>query len=164
MDACLELLLPQMPQVDGLEQRTVNFVWGGVSYRQDPVTFHWGDHVDLVQTPVPAHLGNLLPVSCAKEIQVALSIRGQGLDLLQEEVNGSVVDWKGRSLEQLLRSLLSQCRQWVLVFELHCDQIDHVYRLGLDDCLVLLRQNLKQEAVTEGFVVISPTHEPSDLE
>lgn len=154
MDVCFELLLPQMPLVDGLEQRGVSFTWGGVSYPQGRATYHWGDFVELVQTPIPQHLGNYLPSNYITEDWVALSIRGRGLDLLQEEVNGSDVDWRGRDLEQLLRSLLLQCRRWVLVFELHCDQIDHVYRLDLQECLRILRQNLRWEASPEGFVVI----------
>lgn len=159
MDACFELLLPQMIQVVGLEQRQASFTWGGVSYPQGRGSFHWGDFVELVQTPIPGHLGRYLPANYITENWIALSIRGKGLDLLQEETNGSDIDWCGKSLVRILRLLLSQCKKWVLVFELHCDQIDHVYTLDVDDCLLHLRENLRQEANAEGFVVIPPMRE-----
>jgi hypothetical protein len=159
MDTCLELLLPHMVQVDGLEHRQVSFTWGGLSYPQGAGSLYWGDVVELVQTPIPRHLRRYLPADSVTDNWIALSIRGKGLDLLQDEVNGSPVDWKGRSLEQLLRLLLSQSKRWVLVFELHCDQIDNVYRMNLDQCIERLRQNLLWDVKAEGFVVIPPEQE-----
>jgi hypothetical protein len=156
MDACFELLLPQIARVDGLETRAVDVIACGGSRAYCPGTLHWGDFVELLQTPIPAHLGRFLPDNYITESWVALSIRGKGLDLLRDEVNGSEVDWKGKSLEQLLRILLSLYSRWVLVFELHCDQIDHVYELGIDGCLGLLRANLELNANVEGFIVIPP--------
>jgi len=155
MDACFELLLPQMIQVDGLQQKQMSFTWGGVSYPQGAASYHWGDFVELVQTPIPGHLGRYLPANYIGENWIALSIRGKGLDLLQAEVNGAEVDWKGKSLEQLLRLLLSQVSKWVLTFELHCDQIDQVYKLNVDQCLQHLRENLRRDAKAIGFLVIA---------
>lgn len=156
MDACLELLLPHLVQVDGLEYKQVSFTWGGISYPQGPGSLHWGEFVELVQTPIPAHLRRHLPSDYVTENWIALSIRGKSLDLLQDEANGSDVDWNGRNLEQLLRLLLSQSRRWVLVFELHCDQIDNVYRMSVDEAIERLRQNLQWDTGSEGFIVIPP--------
>ncbi len=155
MDACLELLLPHTIQVTGLERALATFTWEGADYPQSPTRLRWGDFVEIVQTPIAEHLRRYLPSDCEKINWIALSIRGQGLDLLQSEVNGSNIDWKERSLEQLLRSITSQCTKWVLVFELHCDQIDNVYRMNLDQCIQRLKENLRWDVHAEGFVAIS---------
>jgi hypothetical protein len=156
MDACIELLLPEMIHVAGLQQSQRSFTWGGVSYAQGPGSYHWGDFVELVQTPIPGHFGRYLPANYITEKWIALSIRGKGLDMMQMEVNGAEVDWKGKSLDHLLRLLLPHVGKWVLVFELHCDQIDQVYELDVDQCLQHLQENLRREAKAEGFLVIPP--------
>lgn len=155
MDACLELLLPGLVQLTGLEQRDVSFTWGGVSHTQTGVRFYWGRYVEIVQTPIPAHLRRFLAPKDVTGNWNAFSIRGEGLDLLQEEVNGTDINWQGKSLDQLLRLLLSQYREWVFVFELHCDQIDHVYSTSVDECLDRFRENLRRDASIEGFVATS---------
>jgi hypothetical protein len=156
MDACLELLLPHTIQLNALEWKVPSFIWGGINYPQGPERVKWGEFVEIVRTPIAEHLRKYLPANSGTETWVALSIRGEGLDLLQREVNGSSVDWHRSSLEDLLRSLLSNCSTWLLVFELHCDQIDSIYRMSVDQCIDRLKQNLRYEVRSEGFVV-TPT-------
>lgn len=156
MDVCFELLLPSKTSIDGLEYRVPTFSWGGEHHPQGDGSYFWGQFVELVETPIPSHIPRLLPRNYLNQDWVALSIRGQGLDLLEKEVRGLEVDWGGRSLEELLRVLLSQYDRWVLIFELHCDQIDSLYRLSIPDCVEKLKQSLKWEARAEGFLVIPP--------
>lgn len=157
MDACLELLLPHMIKVVGLEQKRNTFAWDDISHYGGADSYQWGDFVELVQTPIPQHLPRYLPASYITADWIALSIRGEGLDLLQGEVNGMDTDWRERSLVCILQLMMSQCSEWALVFELHCDQIDSVYRLNIDDCLRRFQENLKWSSCTEGFVIVPPT-------
>lgn len=146
MDVCFSLLLPnpvELDRIEGLERRQVTFTWGGVAYPQDPVKFRWGEYVELIETPIAEHYYPYLPADSRSKTWTSLVIGGKALDMLAIQVNErDAVDWQGRSLEGLLQLLVSHYSQWVLVFELHCDQIDSIYSLSIDECLQYLRESI----------------------
>ncbi len=48
MDLIFQIRVPKLKQLDGLEFYQKVFSWGGQEYPQDPVTYRWGDHVQLI--------------------------------------------------------------------------------------------------------------------
>lgn len=44
---------------------------------------------------------------------------------------------------------------WVVIFEWHCDHIDHVYMLDIDSCVSKIENNLKYGINREGFIIFS---------
>jgi hypothetical protein len=70
-------------------------------------------------------------------------------------VNGEEVDWFDRRLDDFLGLLLNKHKKWVLIFELHYDQIDHVYSSNVEQCISKLRANLRRDVKREGFIAIA---------
>lgn len=157
MDACFEILLSSKQPIDNLEcyQKTIS--WDGVEYPQVPKYYLWGTYIRLVERPMTQHIRNYLPPSFTENEWTCLAVEGEGFDLLELEVNGSEIDWEGKTLDSLLKLLLTPQTQWVIVFEWHCDQIDKVYSLYMDECMVKIKDNLKYEKPREGFIILSVT-------
>lgn len=155
MDASLEILVPDSADLSALVHEQTSFVWQGETFLQGDDRYTWGNFVEVVPTPVPNHLRRYTSSIKTAGTWIALPIRGCGLDMLCEEVNGRDVEWNGWSLEGLLRELLSTMPCWVLVFELHSDQIDSVYEMTAEKCVEHLKQNLRNDSEIEGFVVRS---------
>jgi hypothetical protein len=83
-----------------------------------------------------------------------LEISGDGLTLWAHETNGGAVEWMGRRLDTLLQVLLS-VEKWVVIFEPHFRQTDHVLKCSVDECLERLKRNLADRATKEGFIAIA---------
>jgi hypothetical protein len=82
-------------------------------------------------------------------------VQGKGLDLLESEVNGSEIDWEGKSFDDFIKLILTEQPQWVVIFEWHCDRIDSLYQQNVSECICQMKNNLKWENKREGFLVIS---------
>jgi hypothetical protein len=152
VDVLLQLLLPELKPVVGLEFQQEVFSWGGVEYPQEPVKYLWGSHVELIPRDLQTHIPWFLPEGFLDDGWVFLDVEGDGLDLLEGEVNGMEMDWGGKRLDDLLALLLKQSDQWAVLFELHSDQIDSVYKLTVDECMRKLKANLKRDIKREGFI------------
>ncbi len=155
MDACLELLLLNKHPLYSLELYQKKIIWEELEYPQNPKYYIWGEYIHLVECPIPRTIRDYLPPSFAKEEWVCFSVKGQVLDLLELEVNGSDIDWKERTLDSLFKLLLTPQNKWVVVFDWQCDQIDKIYNLNITDCISTLRNNLKYENSREDFIVLS---------
>lgn len=154
MDALLQLLVSEIKLVDGLTIHQEVFNWGGVDYPQGPPVYHWGSYVELIPSPIQPYIINWLPVNYKDEAWLGLDVRGNGLDLLEREVNGEQVNWMGRRLDDLLKAILIQQDRWGLIFEPNYDQLDNIYRLSIDDCVNKLKSNLRWTGKREGFIAI----------
>src|SRR4051812_6217223 len=108
MDVLFQVLLPELRAIEGLEQYQRIFNWGGVDYPQEPVTYCWGEHVELVPAELQSFIRHLLPDSYIDESWIFLDVNGNGLDLWELEVNEREVDWSGHRLDNLLKLLLEQ--------------------------------------------------------
>lgn len=155
-DSCFEILLPEFVQIEGLECKQKTFSWDGVKYPQGSPIFQWGEYVEIAPTPIPRHLEMHLPANYIDERWICLSIRGKGLELLAQEVNGVLINWNGKSLIQIIELLISKSNKWVFVFELFCDQIDSSYILNVNEVLLRFQENLKYSNNPEGFIAIPP--------
>ena len=156
MDALLQLLVPEVKLLDGLERHQRVLSWDGAEYPQDPITYGCGPHVELITSQIQPFLLQFLPDGFFKEHWTVLDVSGAALDLLEQETNGEDVDWFDCRLEDLLVRFLTQYEQWALIFELHYDQIDNIYRLSPDECIHKLKVNLSRTSRREGFIALSP--------
>lgn len=154
MDDLLAILIPAMPGIPGLEKRQAVFYWGGQEHPQEPITYHWGACVEFRTSQLQEYLWEFLPADYRDKQWLVLDVNDGALDLLEHEVNGKEVDWDSRHLDTVLRQILSQQEQWVLIFEPHYDQIDSVYSLTVSDCLEKLRSNYRRDGHKEGFICI----------
>lgn len=152
MDLIFQIRVPKLKQLDGLEFYQKVFSWGGQEYPQDPVTYRWGDHVQLIPGGAQPRVVALLPKGLLGPDLEVFDIEGTGLDLLESEINGIEVEWNGKRLDDFLCLLLRQYDRWVLVFELYEDQIDGVYELTVDECIRKLKMNLRRDIRREGFI------------
>ena len=96
---------------------------------------------------------DLLPSKARQVYWRCFSVKGPGLDLLQQSLNGKEIDWGGKGLPQLLDVLLGATEQWVVVFEMNADRIDKVFHGSIKDVLVQIESTLTDR--NEGFLAIS---------
>lgn len=153
MNACCELIIPVLPEIDGLVSSETTFTWEGEKYLQGDVHYLWGNFVRFKLTQPPKHIeGYVKKYFCGNE-PITLSIQEESLRLLELDINGISVDWEGKSLEKILRSILAASPKWMIVYELNCDQIDSSYQFTINECLTLLKDNLKfDNEQREGFI------------
>jgi hypothetical protein len=154
MDACFEILLATRQTIEYLECDRETFTWGGVEYPQGEKYYLWGKYIKLVEREIPSHILKLLPAAYGNMEWLNFSVQGKGLDLLESEVNGSEIDWEGKSFDEFLKAILTDRPQWVVIFEWHCDRIDSLYQQNVSECICQIKNNLKWDNKREGFLVI----------
>ena len=155
MDACFEILLSTRQTLEYLECHQETFTWGGVEYPQGEKYYLWGKYIKLVEREIPPHIVKRLPPAYGSMQWLNFSVQGQGLDLLESEVNGSEIDWEGQSFDDFLKLILTEQPQWVMIFEWHCDRINSLYQQNVSECIERIKNNLKWENNREGFLVLS---------
>ena len=154
MDVLFQLLVPELPQIENLVRHQRVFNWGGVDYPQEPISYKWGEHVELVLSALQPHIPELLPEGYFDEDWLVFDVADEGIELWGSELNQREVKWSGHRLDDLLRLILNQSERWVVIFELHFDQIDSVYALSPDECVEKLESNLRWIQSPEGFICI----------
>jgi len=162
MDACFEILLSTRQTLDYLEAHQETFTWGGVEYPQGEKYYLWGKYIKLVERDILPHIVKRLPPAFGSMQWLNFLVQGTGLDLLESEVNGSEIDWEGKSFDDFLKMILTEQPQWVVIFEWHCDRIDSLYQQNVNECISQIKNNLKWDNNREGFLVLSvPENEVS---
>ncbi|HMQ05584.1 MAG TPA: hypothetical protein PKD26_16825 [Pyrinomonadaceae bacterium] len=156
LDVCFQIFVPKLRQIDGLIREQEVFTWDGTDYPQEPVIYKWGNHVELIPGDAQPFVLELFPKSFISPEWNFFAVEGDGLWLLEDEVNGDSLDWDDNRLDDFLNLFLNQHDQWAVVFELHCDQIDNVYQLTVEECVRKLKQNLDRNREKEGFIALSP--------
>jgi hypothetical protein len=154
MDALLQLMLPEMVSVEGLNENRVTFFWGGEEHLQEPITYKWGMFVELVPSQLTSYILDLLPVELNVKNWKIFDIRGECLDMLCDEVEGYPVDWINSRLDDLLELLLHKSGKWILLFEPHYDTIDNIYQHTVEECITKLKESLAKSPYQEGFISI----------
>lgn len=152
MDVLLQIVVPELTLIKGLEHRQKVFSWEGVEYPQGPPTYHWGDHVKLIPGELQPFVQGLFPKDYIGRDWVTFAVEGDALYLWESEISGFEVDWHEKRLDDLLVALLTRHKQWGIVFELYADQIDSVYQMGLEECIQKIEMNLRRDVRREGFI------------
>jgi hypothetical protein len=140
MDVCCDLLVSELIQDPELVP---------VGSRADE--FRYGPHIRLALRPMPAHIAGRLPETLRG--LKSYVVTGDGIDLMEYEVNSRAPELRGPSLDTFLFKQLANRRPWAFVFEWHCDQIDDVF--SVDDVVALtkrLRANLAWNVERQGFI------------
>ncbi len=141
MDVCCDLIVPVLAEVPELV----------TMLGPDGEAFAYGPHVRLARRPMPQHIAARLPP--ALRTLDSYRVTGDGLDLLDYEVNGREPIWRGPTFVDLLKAELGGRRPWAFVFEWHCDQIDEVFAVAEVNALIeRLRSNLDWQVERKGFI------------
>lgn len=152
MDVLFQILLPNLKLIEGLERFQDVYTLEGMDYPQEPIMYRWGDHVTLIPRDIQQYVLGLFPTGLIGPDWIFLDVEGDCLDLWESEANGFEADWGGKRLDNLLFALLGQYDQWGIVFELFSDQIDGIHEVTVEECVEMLKRNLKRDVKREGFV------------
>lgn len=141
MDANFEILVETFrPHASMIRQRHVRH-WGGEEHIQRPDSFLWGEHVELkpILEPLPSFINARMPPDFREVKWQRFQIDGDLLDYLAFEATGGDVDWGQYEPTELIRLLLDDSKQWVVIFLWHWDQLDEVIELDSSQVATELR-------------------------
>lgn len=154
MDALLQLIIPEIPNLPDLQRYQREFTWAGESYPQEPVTYRWGPKVELIESQIQSFIVDLLPENFIGPNWKVLDVGDETLDLIERDVNGEEVDWYGYKAQELLTSLLDHSDKWALIFEPYYDQIDDIFRISARESVDKLESFLNRNKERKGFIAI----------
>jgi hypothetical protein len=145
MSHCLDLLLPAVPAIRGLDDPAAAWASAADAYELRP--YRWQSSVELRSYSIPASsypFFSLLPDGYVEKSWRVVTVDAPELR------GGGFSDANG-PLELLLRSILRSCDRWILSFALECDQIDGVYRDTVEGAITRLRAGIGGPQ-REGFI------------
>lgn len=148
MEYCFDILVPRIVLVGGLYENFVS--WGGAKYSQEPRVFGFEGEVFFKKQSIPLHVKNLLCSCLDVSGWECLSLQGGAIAFWEKVVNDSSV--LEVPLRNFLLGYLSTLDKWALVCELNCDEIDGVYRLGVDEVVKKMDEILCWKQEPEGFI------------
>jgi hypothetical protein len=151
VDALLQIIVPKISDIDGLEVTQPYYEWDGGKYPQTPRVVRWRD-VTLSYDEKTTYLKDLLPKNYIGEDWVWLKVSDETLDHYDISIKSGTESGNESSLETFLRLFLKETEKWVVAFILHYDQIDSVYQQDLTDLISKLATNLNENTMSEGFV------------
>lgn len=151
MDALLQIIVPKLVEIEGLELNQPIYEWDGVKYPQGPKVVSWQD-ISLSFDKKEKYLNKFLPPNYFGEDWIWLKVSDNTLDKYESLINDEVKGNDEKSIEDFIRFLLTGIDKWVIVFLLQYDQIDNVYQLDVEDCIIKLKNNLSRNIVKEGFI------------
>lgn len=149
MDALLQIIVPKIKEIDGLELIQPIYEWDGEEYPQGPKLCRWED-VEMSFDEKAKYVERFLPPNYLEDDWIWLKTSDNTLDNFESEVNDETDGEK--PFEKFLRYLLVDIDKWCVVFLLQYDQIDNVYQLNLENCITELKNNLNRNKVKKGFV------------
>lgn len=150
MEIAFEILVPPRTELEFKLTRKL-FEWQGHLYPQGFPEYWFGRHFQLIETPSPTHLNLILPGDISKMSWRCLSVKGDGLEILRN--SDANVQWDGKGLGDLLKTLLSGVSQWVIVFEIDYDKIERTFYCVPEDVERLILISLTTKI--GGFVALS---------
>lgn len=153
MDIAFEILTPAGATIPGFDFKRPTFEWQGQKHPQGLPQCAFGLHFLLVQTPIPNHINAMLPLNIQRIDWQCYSVRGDGLSVLKRNLTGERIEWQGKGLPQLLDAILTGLKQWIVVFEINCDEIDKMVQCKANEVMPLIESSLTGRK--EGFLAIS---------
>ena len=151
MDALLQIIVPEIIEIEGLKLIQPVYEWDGVDYPQGPKIVSWGN-ISLSFDEKENYISEFLPLNYLDENWIWLKLSDKTLDEYENQVNDENENYNEKTLETFLRHLLKNNDKWVISFLLHYDQIDNVYQLNTKDCINKLKNNLNRNILKEGFI------------
>jgi hypothetical protein len=146
MDALLQIIVPKLRKIEGLEITQPLYEWDGVEYPQGPKIISWQD-ISLSFDERTEYCQNFLSPNYLGEDWIWLKFSDETLDRYEILVNDETENNNEKTLETFIRLFLEDIDKWVIVFLLHYDQIDSVYQLNVRDCITKLKNNLNRQTI-----------------
>lgn len=151
MEVCFDLLIPKMAFSDGFLLQEQLLAWGDESLSQAPRRFTYNDKVKFKLQTIPEYLLGYIPSELNVTDWACLSLECDALEDWEKSVNDLSYQLPV-GLKCLLDNLLELLNQWVVIFELNCDQIDNVYQMDKSMLLEKIEVVLNWNNQPEGFV------------
>jgi len=151
MDALLQIIVPNVTQIEGLRRRDT-YELDGILYPIEPRILQWQD-ICLVFDQKTLYLEKLLPEGYISENWDWLYVSDESLSKYSDWVNDEIIENAESSLEILLRKLVENTDKWVVIYLLHYDQIDWIHKGDFNKCIASLRNTLHRDKKNEGFLV-----------
>lgn len=152
MQVCFDLMIPKACFGDSFPLQEELSSFGGESYKQDPPRYMWKEEVKFKCQVIPDHILTYIP----SEINVTewnyLSLEGNELESWEKSINKQTPEESQLLLKQMLNELLPLLNEWVVIFELNCDQIDNVYKMNSSMLLDKVNTVLNWNNEPEGFI------------
>ena len=152
MEVCFDLLIPRGCFGDDFPFKEEVISWGNESFSQDPPCFAWKGVVKFEKQKMPKHILNDIPSDLDVSDWVYLSLKGDALKAWEMNINKPSFDELLPMLKEMLDELLPLLSEWVVVFELNCDQIDNVYQMDKSILLDKIESVLNWCNEPEGFI------------
>lgn len=152
MQVCFDLLIPKTCFGDDFPFQEELASWGGESFRQDPPRYAWKEEVKFKKQAIPMHIQSYIPSDLNVSDWFHLSLDTNALETWEKSVNDSSSDESPPMLKEMLDNLLPLLNEWVVIFDLNCDQIDNVYQMDKFTLLDKIDNVLKWGNEPEGFI------------
>lgn len=155
MDALLQIAVPELVHIDGLEIVQPFYELEDVKYPQGPKVVTWKDVTLSFEEP-ESYPKRFLPAGYSTENWIWLKVSDETLDRYDIWVKKSGDEGDiNPALETFLRILLRSNDKWLIGFLEQFDQIDSVYRLNSEEVIAKIRSNLMRDTISEGFIAYS---------
>jgi hypothetical protein len=152
MDALLQIIVPKLNEIEGLEVIQPVFEWDGMEYPQGSKIVSWNG-ISLSFDEKGKYCNRFLPPNYLTEEWIWLKVSDESLDRYEISLNSENENNLENTLDNLLALLLEDLDKYVIAFLLHYDQIDSVYKLDVQNCISKIRKNLDRKVLKEGFVI-----------
>ncbi|WP_046004631.1 hypothetical protein [Pseudoalteromonas rubra] len=152
MQVCFDLLIPKTCFGDDFPFQEELTFWGDESFSQDPPRYAWKEEVKFKKQTMPEHMLNYIPSEMNVSNWVYLSLESNALETWEKSVNEPYLDESPLMLKEMLEKLLPLLSEWVVIFELNCDQIDNVYQMNKSALLDKIDTALNWDNEPEGFL------------
>ena len=152
MHVGFDLLIPKFCIDGGFAFKEVFIVWGEQSFSQDPPLFTWDNEINFREQTMPEYMLGYLTAQLDISDWVYLSLDCDAIESWEKSINDSSFDDIQPPLKKMLNELLSSLSEWVVIFELNCDQIDSVYQMDNVALINKIEATLHWHNEPEGFV------------
>src|SRR5215831_1545713 len=150
VDALLQILVPVLNEIEGMETTEPVYEWEGTEYSQGPTIVTWRD-ISLRMDPPLRYPWRLLPPGYISDNWTWLSVSDGSLNEYEEFINREGDDTLP-TLESFLRLTLAGLERWAVSFLLQRDQIDNVCETDVEGMIVNLRTCLDRIGPKKGFI------------
>jgi hypothetical protein len=157
MDIGFEIIIPVESSISQIQFAPPTYLWDGKLYAQGPpeATF---DYFKLLMSDVPEHILSLLPHNFRERKWQCVAVVNGVQELVQELTIQSETEFRKNSvLSRLIRSLLANQPNWIVVFEPGYDRIDEVVKGDPELVVSKIFNSLSIEK--KGFIVWHESHE-----
>lgn len=154
MEVCFDILVPRKVVESAPALQEICSTWGGEKFSQDPKRYGLEGSVSFTERALPRHIERHIPSHFGVSAWQCLSLDGGALSLWERVINSKEADDGHVPLKDFLNEFLRPLENWAVVFELNCDQIDHIYEMNCEDLIKKIDEILCWKNQPEGFIAL----------